>query len=141
MSDVRDSAIDVMRGSKPGVRLPLRRIALAAVVGLILVSLGYAIGVRSPWTAHHPRFLSGTVQRVAGDAPVAYFDPDDGERVSFRLDDVVWSSGGMTGSNSIPPCLREVGQPTAAQVGLIEVTRPFGSGSYRQVLSVTCPTP
>lgn len=72
--------------------------------------------------------------------PLAYFDTDDGERVALRLDDVVWRSGDRSDSGSVPPCLREVGERVAVHVGLIEVTRPYGSGSYGKVLSVTCPT-
>lgn len=140
MSDVRESTTNEIRDLEAGVRWSPSRIAVAVVVGLLFVWLGYAIGVRTPWTAHHPRDLSGTAERIAANVPLAYFDPDDGERVSFRLDDVVRSSGDRTGTNSVPPCLREMGQRVAVQVGLIEVTRPFGSGSYRRVLSVTCST-
>jgi hypothetical protein len=72
--------------------------------------------------------------------PYAYFDPDNGGRVAFRLDDVVWKSGNRTDSGSIPPCLRRAGERVAVQAGVIEVIRPYGSGSYRHVLSVTCST-
>lgn len=106
----------------------------------MLVALGYAIGVRSPWTTHHPRVVSGTAQRAPWDVPYAYFDADNGDRVAFRLDDVVWRSEGRTDSGSIPPCLQKVGHRVDVQVGLIEVSRPFGSGSYQHVLSVTCPS-
>lgn len=71
--------------------------------------------------------------------PSAYFDPVNGDRVAFRLDDVVWKSGDRTDSGSIPPCLQEAGERVDVQVSVIEVARPYGSGSYQQVLSVTCP--
>lgn len=116
-----------------------RRIILAAVLALVLVSIGYLIGVRSSWTAHHPSVVMGTAERVPADVPFAYFDPDDGVRLAFRLDDVVWKSGDKTGDGSIPPCLREAGERVTVQAGVIEVARPYGSGSYQQVLSVTCP--
>jgi hypothetical protein len=83
--------------------------------------------------------VSGTAERVPADVPSAYFDPDNGDRVAFRLDDVVWKSGDRTDSGGIPPCLQEAGERLDVQVGVIEVTRPYGSGSYQQVLSVTCP--
>lgn len=113
--------------------------ATALLVGLVLVGLGYALGIRSPWTAHHPRVVSGTAQRVAANVPTGYFDTADRERVSFRLDDVVWRSGDRTGSGTVPPCLRDTGQQVEVRVGLLEVSRPFGSGSYFRVLSVDCP--
>jgi len=116
-----------------------RRIALMAVLALVFVSLGYVVGVRSSWMAHHPSVVSGTAERVPADVPMGYFDPDGGDRVAFRLDDVVWKAGGKTDSGSIPPCLQDAGERVSVQVGLIEVSRPYGSGSYQQVLSVTCP--
>jgi hypothetical protein len=83
--------------------------------------------------------VSGTAERVPADVPTGYFDPDHGERLAFRLDDVVWKSGDRTDSGSIPPCLRQAGERVNVQVGVIEVDRPYGSGPYQQVLSVTCP--
>jgi hypothetical protein len=112
-----------------------RRIALA----LVFVSLGYVVGVRSSWTAHHPAVVSGMAQRIPADYPMGYFDPDGGDRVEFRLDDVVWKAGDRIDAGSIPPCLRDAGARVSVQVGLIEVSRPYGSGSYQEVLSVTCP--
>lgn len=122
-------------GPSPTAR---RRIVLAAALALLLVSIGYLIGVRSSWTAHQPAVVSGMAERVPADVPFAYFDPDDGDRVAFRLDDVAWKSGDKTGEGSIPPCLREAGERVAVQAGVIEVTRPYGAGSYQRVLSVTC---
>jgi len=78
--------------------------------------------------------------RVPADVPYAYFDPENGGRVGFRLDDVVWKAGDETDSGSVPPCLREPGDRVAVHAGVIEVARPYGSGSYQQVLSVTCAT-
>ena len=136
MSDLRDAASD--GGDVEAGRQRVRLTGLV-LVGLLLLVTGYLVGVRSPWAAHHPRVATGTAQRVPADVPLAYFDDEHGDRVTFRLDDVVWRSGDRTGSDSIPPCLREPGQPVDVQAGLIEVTRPFGSGSYERVLSVTCP--
>jgi len=115
------------------------RLAVAAGLALLLACLGYAIGVRSTWTAHHPAVVSGTAERVPADVPYAFFDSEDGDRVAFRLDDVVWKSGDTTDEGSIPPCLGEAGKRVAVQAGPIEVTRSYGSGSYQQVLSVSCP--
>lgn len=142
MSDVREPGTDEMSDpeSRPRVRWSRARVAVVAVSGLVLASMGYAIGARTPWTAHHPDDQSGTAERVAANVPLAYFDPDGGERVSFRPDNVVWKSGERTGSGSIPPCLREIGARVTVNVGVIEVTRPYGSGSYGKVLSLTCPT-
>ena len=139
MSTLKRFAADKTRTSATGAGSGARRIAFAAVVALLLVSLGYVLGVRSPWMAHHPAVVRGTAERVPGDMPYAYFDPDDGDSVEFRLDDVVWKSGDRADSGSIPPCLRETGDRVVVQAGVIEVTRPYGSGSYQQVLSVTCP--
>ncbi|GAA2151818.1 hypothetical protein GCM10009844_34440 [Nocardioides koreensis] len=139
MTHAGEPAAGEKRTSAAGARWPARRIAAAAVVGLLLVLAGYLIGVRSPWTAHHPHLVSGQAERVPADVPSGYFDPEDGDRVAFRLDDVVWRSGGRTGEGSVPPCLREEGRRVAVHVGLLEVARPFGSGSYGQVLSLTCP--
>jgi hypothetical protein len=122
-----------------GAGLRARSIAAAAGLALLLVALGYVIGVRSSWTAHHPSAISGTAERVPANVPYAYFDPDKGGRVGFRLDDVVWKAGDKTDSGRIPPCLREAGERVAVQAGVIEVARPYGSGSYQQVLSVSCP--
>lgn len=79
------------------------------------------------------------MERVPADKPYAYFHPEDGGKVAFRLDTVVWRSGDRTDSGSIPPCLTEGHERVAVEVGVIELTRPYGSGSYQQVLSVTCP--
>jgi len=123
--------------------LRTRRIALAVVLAVVLASMGYVVAVRSWWTAHHPSVVDGTAERVPANVPTGYFDPegsdDPDDRVAFRLDDVVWKAGDDADSGSIPPCLRDAGKRVSVQVGLIEVTRPYGSGSYQQVLSVTCP--
>jgi hypothetical protein len=139
MSNVARSAASESRTPVVRAGWPAPRIAVVVVIALLLVLLGYVAGVRSAWTAHHPRVVSGTAERVPADVPFAYFDPDNGDRVAFRLDDVVWKSGDRTDSGSIPPCLQEAGERAGVQVGVIEVTRPYGSGSYQQVLSVTCP--
>lgn len=139
MSNVVPSATAAKRTPVARAGWPASRILVAAVLALLLVSLGYIAGVRSAWTAHHPRVVSGTAERVLADVPSAYFDPVNGDRVAFRLDDVVWKSGDRTDSGSIPPCLQEAGERVDVQVGVIEVARPYGSGSYQQVLSVTCP--
>jgi hypothetical protein len=60
-----------------------RRIAVAAGFALLLVSLGYLMGVRSSWTAHHPSVVGGMAERVPADVPYAYFDPEGGGRVGF----------------------------------------------------------
>lgn len=133
-SATRESRTSSRKAGRPGLR-----IALAVLAALLLVLLGYLAGVRSPWTAHHAHVMSGTAQRVAMDVPYAYFDPEGGDRVGFRLDDVPWSSGGKTQPGRIPPCLRDVGERVEVQVGIIEIARPYGSGSYSKVLSVTCP--
>jgi hypothetical protein len=139
MSDVAGSSAAEPRTPVVRAGWSVPRIAVVVVIALLLVTLGYGAGLRSAWTAHHPRVVSGTAERVPADVPSAYFDPDDGDRVAFRLDDVVWRSGDRTDSGSIPPCLQEAGERTDVRVGVIEVTRPYGSGSYQRVLSVTCP--
>lgn len=118
---------------------PASHVVVAAGLALVLVALGYVAGVRSPWTAHHARVMNGTAERVPADVPSAYFDPDGGDRVLFRLDDVVWQSGDRTGSGSIPPCLEDPGERVEVRAGVLEVARAYGSGSYQRVLSVTCP--
>lgn len=116
-----------------------RRAAIGVALALLLLFAGYEVGVRSPWTAHHPTVVSGTAQRVPADVPTGYFDSVDGHRVAFRLDEVVWKANGTTEVGSIAPCLRENGKRVPVEAGVIEVTRPYGSGSYQVVLSLTCP--
>ncbi|HSE71666.1 MAG TPA: hypothetical protein VLA97_12975 [Nocardioidaceae bacterium] len=140
MSNAERVAIEETHTPANGAGPSGRRIAVAAGLALLLVSLGYVIGVRSSWTAHHPSAVSGMAERVPANVPYAYFDPESGGRVGFRLDDVVWKAGDETDAGSIPPCLREPGDRVAVHAGVIEVARPYGSGSYQQVLSVTCPT-
>lgn len=121
-------------------RRPRPRVVVwTTVVVTALVVVGYLVGLRSPWSAHHPQVVSGTASRVAADVPVATFTTEGGEDVWFPLDDVVWRSGDETGDDTVPPCLRESGVRVEVEVGLLEVTRPFGSGSYPHVLSVRCP--
>ncbi len=139
MSNAQRVATDEMQTPATRAGSSSRRIAIAAGIALLLVALGYVIGVRSSWTAHNPSAISGTAERVPANVPYAYFDPDDGGRVGFRLDNVVWKAGDKTDSGRIPPCLREAGERVAVQAGVIEVARPYGSGSYQQVLSVACP--
>lgn len=116
-----------------------RRYGLGVVVGVVLVLAGYLVGLRSPWNAHHPSVIDGTAERVPANMPTGSFVDREGQhRVWFRLDDVVWSADGNTDSGSVPPCLRTPGESVPVEVGLIEVRRPYGSGSYLQVLSVTC---
>ena len=105
-----------------------RRKAVTAVLALVLVALGYVVGVRSSFTAHHPSVVSGTAERVPAEVPMGYFDSDGGDSVAFRLDDVVWKAGDKTDSGSIPPCLQDAGERVSVQAGVIEVSRPYGFG-------------
>ena len=61
-------------------------------------------------------------------------------RSGFRLDDIVWrrSDNRSDDGGTIPACLRQEGMSVEVEVGMIEVNRPFGSGSYWEVLSLTC---
>lgn len=89
------------------------------------------------WTAHHAYLVDGVATRYGKDS-AAVFRGDDRTHVWFRMDGVVWKSGQLTGEDGIPPCLREPDATAAVRVGVIEVARPYGSGSYRHLLSVTC---
>lgn len=121
-------------------RTPRPVVAGAVLVALALVFVGYLIGLSSPWSAHKPTVVSGTVERVRSDVPWAVFTPDGGgEQVEVYLDQVVWRTERTTGSESVPPCLRRENASITAEVGMIEVSRPFGSGSYWKILSLTCP--
>lgn len=73
-----------------------------------------------------------------GDDNTAVIEGEDGTHLWFRMSGVVWKSGQQTSEDGIPPCLREPGAKADVRVGVIEVARPYGSGSYHQVLSVTC---
>ena len=117
----------------------LARIAGAAALAIALLGAGVALGVRSSWAAHHPRTESGTALRVASDVPVGGFIADDGEQIQFRLDDVIWMAGRRTGTDTVPPCLREVGERVRLEATIIELARPFGDGSYDQLVSLVCP--
>jgi hypothetical protein len=135
----RISTDDAPAPAEPSSTRP-RHYGLAVVLAVVLVSIGYLVGLRSPWSAHHPSLVDGFAERVPANTPTGSFVDRDGQhRVEFRLDDVVWKAEGNTDSGSVPPCLQNPGERVSVQVGLIEVRRPFGSGSYLQVLSVTCP--
>lgn len=140
MSDVEVSVPPTPPTSRAGgSRVGPRTAVICVSVALLLLSAGYLVGVRSPWTAHHPETVEGTAVRIASSPyEAAYFDPSGGDRIMFNLNDVVWEADGKTGSGSIPPCLREVGERTPVEVGLINVKRPSGDGSYFEVLSVMC---
>jgi hypothetical protein len=72
-------------------RTPRPVVAGAVLVALALVFVGYLIGLSSPWSAHKPTVVSGTVERVRSDVPWAVFTPDGGgEQVEVYLDQVVW---------------------------------------------------
>jgi hypothetical protein len=110
---------------------------LVLVPGLLLV--GYMVGLGSPWSAHDPTVVKVNVEHVPADVPWGLFI-HDGDQVQFRLDDVVWRSADQSDDGgTIPTCLRQAGASADVEVGMIEVNRPFGSGSYWQVLSLTCP--
>ena len=100
--------------------------------------MGYQMGLRSTWSAHHPYPVNGEATRNGDEDSYAVFEGDDGTHLWFQMNEVVWKSGQRTGDEGIPPCLRKPGVKAAVRVGVIEVARPYGSGSYRQVLSLTC---
>jgi len=140
MSDVAEATRGEDQRSDSRLHMTPSLMVFALLVGLLLVAMGYLVGVRSPWTAHRPHVVSGTAWRLPANIPVAFFDPGNGDAVQFRLDDVVWKSGDETGDNSLPPCLREQNKRVAVEAGLIEVSRPYGDGSYFRVVSLTCPS-
>jgi hypothetical protein len=111
-------------------------VRLVTAAALLLV-LGYQAGLRSPWNAHHPYLVSGEATRNGQDSH-AVIEGTDGTHLWVQMNGVVWKSGRRTGENGIPPCLREPGAKAAVRVGVIDVARPYGSGSYTQVLSLTC---
>jgi hypothetical protein len=103
----------------------------------LLLVVGYQLGLRSAWSAHHPYLVDGEATRYGKDSSAVFRGPD-GTHVWFRMNGVVWKSDQRTGADEMPPCLREPDVKAAVRVGVIEVARPYGSGSYRQILSVTC---
>jgi hypothetical protein len=105
---------------------------------LVLVCATYLLGLRSQWNAHRPTYETGEAHRNGRD-DAAVFDGDNGTHVWFELDDIVWKAHDGTDSGSIPPCLRSPGSTAVVEIGLIEVARPYGDGSYEKVLSLTCP--
>jgi hypothetical protein len=116
------------------------RIVVVVLVGVLLVALGYMVGVRTPWTAHHAHAVTGTAWRMSADLPVAFFDPGNGDLVQFRLDDVPWRSGERDGMYRVPPCLRTPEERVEVEVRAIEVKAASGSSEYLEILSVACPT-
>lgn len=140
MSDVAEATRGEAQRADSRLHMKPSSMVVALLGGLLLVAVGYFVGVRSPWTAHRPHVVSGTAWRQPADIPIAFFDSGNGDAVQFRLDDVVWKSGDETGDNSLHPCLREQNERVAVEVGLIEVSRPYGDGSYFRVVSVTCPS-
>ncbi|TCJ23696.1 hypothetical protein [Nocardioides jejuensis] len=115
-----------------------RKYVTAAVLGIAIAIAGYWVGLRSPWSVHHPYRVEGTAQLVPADVPFAYFKQKGQEHIAFRPDTIPWMAGDKTDSNSIPPCIRKAGQLARVRVTLIEVARPFGSGSYRTIESLVC---
>jgi hypothetical protein len=115
-----------------------RKFAMLAVVALTFVAIGYWAGLRSTWSAHHPHQIEGTAQLVPADVPFAYFKPKGQEHITFRPDGIPWMDRDGTGSNSVPPCIRKPGHVARVMVTVIEVSRPFGSGSYPTIQSLTC---
>lgn len=113
-------------------------VIVLVVVAVGLVFLGYLAGLRSSWSGHQPTTVNVTVERVRMDVPYALF-MHDGRQVGFRLDDIAWRTDNNSDSGTIPPCLRVPGEPAKVELGMIEVNRPWGSGSYWKVLSLTCP--
>lgn len=81
--------------------------------------------------------VDGEAARNGNDV-TALFEGDDGTHLWLQLDALVWKSGERTGNDGLPPCLRDPGARAAVEVGIIEVARPYGSGSYQQALSLTC---
>lgn len=72
--------------------------------------------------------------------PAAHLEFDD-ERILFRLDDIGWSDGKTGDHGSIPPCLRVHGESVELEAQVIKLSaQPFNSGSYWQVVAVTCPS-
>ena len=115
----------------------VRRVALVGVAVLLLL-FGYQVVISSTWNAHDPEMVDGMATRDGDIGTMAVVEKDDGTHLWFQMEGVVWKSGQRTGEDGIPPCLREPDVKAAVQVGVIEVARPFGSGSYTKVLSVTC---
>lgn len=120
----------------PG-RLRIRVAALVGAAALLLI-VGYQLGIRSTWNAHEPDLVDGMATRDGEIGSMAVIEKDDGTHLWFQMEGVVWKSGQRHGEDGIPPCLREPDVKAAVHVGVIEVARPFGSGSYSKVLSVTC---
>lgn len=120
------------------------RASRRTVVGMCLVAfalpaVGYWLGLRSPWFDHHPRTIEGTAEAVPSDVPLATFTPAGGGRhIAFRTDAVIWKSGDRTDANSVPPCLRKPSTPADVTVEVLDLSRPFGSGGYSQVITVIC---
>lgn len=139
MSQLREHSAGDQQSFQRPERLSASKAGALAAAALVLTAAGYGWGARTTSSAHHPQVVSGTAVRIPANVPVAHFYSDSGDRVMFRLDDVVWKAGEKTGGEyTVPPCLRVPGQKVDVEVGLIEVTRPYGSGSYLKVLSVNC---
>jgi len=140
--DCHHEPVDTTSSPLAGPRRRRARVALLVAVVLVVLVLGYQSGLRSSWSAHHPRLVDGEAMRNGnGDQDTsAVFTGKDGTHELVQLDRVAWRSGQRTGdgTDGLPPCLRTPGVKAAVQVGVIELARPYGEGSYRQVLSLTC---
>ncbi len=62
------------------------------------------------------------------------------ERILVNFDEVPWNDGKTGGYGSLPPCLQEDSEPAEVKAQVIKLSaEPTNSGSYWQVVSVTCP--
>jgi hypothetical protein len=119
-------------------RAQRRKFFRLSAVALLLLGAGYWMGLRSRWSAHHPHTVEGTAQLIPADAPFAYFKPQGREHITFRPDGIPWRTRQESGAGSIPTCILTPGRIAHVEVTVIEVSRPFGSGSYPTVQSLTC---
>lgn len=122
-------------------RVPRQRLIGVSLVAIASVIVGYWMGLRSPWFDHHPRSIKGTAQAVpTEDVPFVSFVPEGGgSQIVFDADTVIWKSGDRTDSSSVPPCLEQTSRPVDVTIEALDLSRPFGSGGYVEVITVICP--
>lgn len=108
----------------PNTLAQRRRVSLRlVVVGVALVAMGYLAGTASPFGAQQSQTETGLAMRANDVNGLALFTSDDGDQVSFSVDDIWWTDG-TTHGNGDPPCLQTPLEEARVDLGVMWVAAP-----------------